>query len=151
VGTFGGFGQIPHAKVALQLHGIETGNGTGHDDSSVKRTGWGRFLPAWVHLSEAVGLTRRGAPRRPTPGREARKSPCQQLSHEYQASVPGDRRANEIAGAGSRARPPAAASPAGRDITGAQNNLMRTTAAAIDVDPVFVQSGGDVRAFAFLG
>jgi hypothetical protein len=46
VGTFGGVGQIPHAKVSPQLHGIEVGNGTGHGDSSVKRTGWGTFLPA---------------------------------------------------------------------------------------------------------
>ena len=34
VGTLGGFGQIPQAKVALQLHGIEVGNKTGHGDSS---------------------------------------------------------------------------------------------------------------------
>ena len=100
MGTFGGFGQIPHAKVTPQLHRIEVGSKTGHDDSSFKRTCGGRFLPAWVHLSEAVGLTRRSASRRPTPGREARKSPCQQISHEYQASVPRDRKANEIAGAG---------------------------------------------------
>jgi hypothetical protein len=40
VGTFRGFGQIPQAKVALQLHGIEVGNRTGHDDSSFRRTGW---------------------------------------------------------------------------------------------------------------
>ena len=33
-GTLGGFGQIPQAKVALQLHGIEVGNKTGHGDSS---------------------------------------------------------------------------------------------------------------------
>ena len=46
MGTFGGVGQIPHAKVSPQLHGIEVGNGTGHGDSSVKRTGWGTFLPA---------------------------------------------------------------------------------------------------------
>ena len=51
-----------------------------------------------AHLGEAAGLTRRSPSRRPTPGREASKSPCQQLSHEYQASVPGYRTANEIAG-----------------------------------------------------
>jgi hypothetical protein len=43
---------------------------------------------------------RRSASRRPAPGREARKPPCQQLSHKYQASVPGDRNTNEIPGAG---------------------------------------------------
>ena len=89
MGTFGGFGQIPHAKVTLQLHRIEVGNGTGHGDSSVKRTGWGRFLPAWVHLSEAAGLTRRSASRRPTPGREARKSPCQQALVPARTAAPG--------------------------------------------------------------
>jgi hypothetical protein len=124
VGTFGGFGQIPHAKVALQLHRIEVGNGTGHDDSLFKRTGWGRFLPAWVHLSEAVGLTRRSASRRPTPGREARKSPCQHVDHKYQASVPGDRRANEIAGAGSRSPPPAATLHLRSHTVGAPNDLI---------------------------
>ena len=41
VGTFGGFGQIPQAKVTPQLHRIEVGSKTGHGDSSFKRTGWG--------------------------------------------------------------------------------------------------------------
>ncbi len=76
VGTFGGIGQIPHAEVALQLHRIEAGNRTGHGDSSFRRTGWGSSSRPGVHLSEAAGLTRRSASRRPTPGREARKSPC---------------------------------------------------------------------------
>ena len=49
---------------------------------------------------------RRSASRRPTQGREARKSPCQHSSHNYQANVPGGRRANEIAGAGLRALHP---------------------------------------------
>ena len=39
VPTFGGLGQIPQAKVPLQLHRIEPGNRTGHDDSPFKRTG----------------------------------------------------------------------------------------------------------------
>jgi hypothetical protein len=47
VRTFGRIGQIPQAKVALQLHVIDVGNRTGHGDSSVKRTGWGKYLPAW--------------------------------------------------------------------------------------------------------
>jgi hypothetical protein len=97
VGTFGGFGQIPQAKVSLQLNGMKVGNRTGHGDSSFRRTGWGSSSRPGVHLSEAAGLPRRSASRRPTPGREARKSPCQQLNHEYQASVPGDHKANEIA------------------------------------------------------
>ena len=44
--SFGGIGQIPQAKVALQLHGIEAGNRAGHGDSSFRRTGWGMYLPA---------------------------------------------------------------------------------------------------------
>jgi len=54
VGAFGGRGEIPQGKVALQLHGIEVGNRTGHGDSSFKRTGRGSFLPARVRLSEAA-------------------------------------------------------------------------------------------------
>ena len=72
VPAFGGFGQIPQAKVALQLHRIEVGNRTGHGDSSFKRTGWERSSRPGVHLSEAVGLTRRSASGWPTPGREAK-------------------------------------------------------------------------------
>ena len=98
MGTCGGFGQIAHAKVSLQLHSRQVGNRAGHGDSSVKRTGWGSSSRPRAHLSEAAGLTRRSPSRRPTPGREASKSPCQQHSHEYQASVPGYRTANEIAG-----------------------------------------------------
>jgi hypothetical protein len=64
-----------------------------------------------AHLSEAAGLPRRSASRRPTPGREARKSPCQQLSHKYQASVTGNRTANEITGTRVACPPPAAALP----------------------------------------
>src|SRR6266851_2484101 len=41
----------------------------------------GCLLPARVHLSEAAGLTRRGASWQPTLGQEAGKSPCPQLSH----------------------------------------------------------------------
>jgi hypothetical protein len=61
-------------------------------------------LPAWVHLSEAAGLTRRSASRRPTPGREAAKSPCQHVDHKHQASGPGDYTANEITAAGTHSR-----------------------------------------------
>ena len=100
MGTCDGVGQIPHAKVALQLHGIKVGNKTGHDDSSFRRTGWESSSRPGAHLSEAAGLTRRSASRRPTPGREARKSPCQQLSHNYQASVAQTARRAKIAGAG---------------------------------------------------
>ena len=46
VRTFGRIGQIPHTEVAPQLHRIEAGNKTRHGDSSLKRTGWGEFLPA---------------------------------------------------------------------------------------------------------
>lgn len=62
--------------------------------------GWGRGVPPGpgVHLSEAVGLTRRSASRRPTLGREARKSPCQHVDHNQQANVPAVRRSSEIAG-----------------------------------------------------
>jgi hypothetical protein len=53
----------------------------------------------FTHPDRSRSLTRRSASRRPTPGREARKSPCQHVDHNYQVTVPGDRRANEIAGA----------------------------------------------------
>ena len=54
VRAFGGFGQIPHAKVTLQLHRIEVANRTGHGDFSFKRTGWGSSSRPGAHLSEAV-------------------------------------------------------------------------------------------------
>jgi len=108
VPAFGGFGQIPQAKVALQLHRIEVGNRTGHGDSSFKPTGWERSSRPGLHLSEAAGLTRRSASWRPTPGRETRKSPCQHVDHNYQVSVPGDRRANENCRGRIACPPPAA-------------------------------------------
>ena len=53
-------------------------------DSSFRRTGWGSSSRPGVRLSNAAGLTRRSASRRPAQGREARKSPCQHLHYVYQ-------------------------------------------------------------------
>jgi hypothetical protein len=103
-----------------------------------------------AHLSEAAGLTRRSASRRPTAGREARKSPCQHVDHKYQASVPADRRANEIARSWVTCPPPAAAFKSGRHTTSAQNSVIWTAEAMNDVDPVFVQLGGSGRVLADL-
>ena len=104
--TFGGFGQIPQAKVALQLHRIKVGNRAGHDDSSFTRTGGERGPPGLGSPERSRRLTRRSASRRPTPGREAAKSPCQHVDHKHQASAPGDYTANEITAAGTHSRHP---------------------------------------------
>jgi hypothetical protein len=103
VSAFAGFGQIPQAKVAPHLHRIEVVNRTGHGDSSFKRTSGERSSRLGGHLNGSRCLTRRSASRRPTPGQEARNSPCQHLRHRYKASVTADRTANEIAGARMRA------------------------------------------------
>jgi hypothetical protein len=53
VGTLASFRQIPQAKVTLQLHRIQIGNGTGHGDSSFKRTGRESSSRPGVHLNKA--------------------------------------------------------------------------------------------------
>ena len=142
VRPFGGIGQIPQAKVAPQLHGIEAGNRAGHGDSSFKRTGWGMYLPAWVHLSEAAGLTRRSASRRPTLGREARKSPCQHpVTNTRLTSA---RTAGRMKFPGWVAYPPPAAAFNQGDIPQAHRTTpIWTNEAMIDVDLIFMQDRRD--------
>ena len=80
VRAFGRIGQIPHAKVALQLHRIEVGNRTGHGDSSFRRTGWGRFLPAWgsPERSRRSNAAQRLPAAHPGPGGEKIAVPASQ-------------------------------------------------------------------------
>jgi hypothetical protein len=54
------------------------------------------FLPARGHLSDVTGLTRHSASRRPTLGREAKKSPYQHLCHKCQRNLLPDRLAKEF-------------------------------------------------------